>query len=183
MAKQKEVVLTGKNIYFDKHKRAIYYNKRKNIAYVIPKESEGTFQTYTYRYMFAVIVVIFCELLFKINIWISLAIGVASAVLLEYRYQKTLSSMTQLRNFKPENAKSSVEKQIELSRGAILLRCLLYFALAILMIANLYATEGLLDNKMIVACSCIVSLGAGYMAIKMALILIKKNKAELSHKK
>ncbi len=39
----KNAILSGPNIYQDKHGNTIYYNKRKNIAYKILADKEGTF--------------------------------------------------------------------------------------------------------------------------------------------
>lgn len=177
MAKNQEVVLSGKNIYYDKHKRAIYFNKRKGIAYVIPKEFEGTFQTLSYRYVVGVIGFIFSQLIFQLNLLVSLIIGIACWAILEFRYQKALSSMTQIKNFKPEEAKSSSTKVAELSTSGIMLRGGLYLALAILLIVNLYTTKGLMDNIAIVIASCGLSLAALYMAIRMAISLKRKSAA------
>lgn len=174
--KTKEIVLNSRNVYYDKHKRAIYYNKRKGIGYVIPKESEGRFQTLSYRFIIGIIVIIFAEIFFFHNLLFSVPAGIAAYAFLEYQYQRFLSGLPQLKNFEPEKAKSTTEKQMELSTGSLLLRCGLYFALAILLILNLFTTKGLSNDIAIVVLSCIAAIGSLYMSLRFAYIFLKKNK-------
>lgn len=174
MSEKKKVVLSGRDIYYDKHNRAIYYNKRSKIAYVVPKNSESMFQNLRNRYVIGIIAFVFSEMLFKINIWISLAIAIGCIAFMEYKYRKSLSEMTQLRNFKPETSKSSMDSMREMDKGALVLRCVLYLALAVLLIVNLFVTEGLLENVVLVIGSIAVSLAAAYMAGKLIYVLLKK---------
>ena len=177
MAKtKKEVVLNGSNIYYDKHNRAVYYNKRTKIGYVIPKEMEAKMQPLLYRYILGVVVFIFCEILFKINLWVSLGISAACIVFLEYRFQSLISSFPRLKKFEPENSKKAHEELAELGRGGLLLRTLLYFALSILLIVNLFISEDMLENTALVLASIVVAIAAAYMGIRLTLTYFKNKK-------
>lgn len=172
--KTQEFVLNGRNIFYDKHKRAIYFKKRSGIGYVIPKDYEKKFQIFTYRYMVGLIGFIFSYMIFDLNIPISLIIGIACWAILEYRFHNVLKNMTQLKNFVPEKTATSDERLKELDMGALFLRCILYFALSVLLIVNLYTGKGMLDDIAIVVASIIVSIGSAVMGIRMVMTMAKK---------
>jgi hypothetical protein len=52
----------------------------------------------------------------------------------------------------------------------------LYFALGILLIANLFATEGMLENTALVIASIVVALAAAYMGVRIAITYFKNRK-------
>ena len=87
MAKQK-ILLEGKNIYRDKHNRAIYYVKREDRGYRIRQEYESTFQMLSMRYLVGVLVFIFAYLLFELNIILSIALGLIATLFMQYRFKK-----------------------------------------------------------------------------------------------
>jgi len=176
MAKtKKDVVLSGANIYYDKHNRAVYYNKRTKVGYVIPKEVEQKMQPLLYRYILGIIVFIFCEILFKINIWISIGLSIACIILLEYRFRSLLASFPTFQNYDINKTKKSSEELAELKNGDLILRFFLYIALAILLIVNLFVTENMLENTALVIASVVVAIGAAYMAIRFITIYVKNN--------
>lgn len=177
MAKaKKDVVLSGANIYYDKHNRAVYYNKRSKVGHVIPKEMEPKMQPLLYRYILGIVCFILCELLFKINIWVSLGLSAVIIAVLEYRFRTLVSSFPRLKNFEPEASKKAREELAELSNGGLILRMCLYFALGILLIANLFATEGILGNTALVIASIVVALAAAYMGVRIAITYFKNRK-------
>lgn len=173
---KKDVVLTGANIFYDKHNRAVYYNKRSQVGYVIPKELEGKMQPLMYRYIIGIIVFIFCEILFKLNIFLSIGLSIVSIVFLEYRFRTMISSFPRLKNFTPDTSKKASEELSQLSGGALVLRIMLYFALGILLIVNLFITEGMLENTALVIASIVVAIAAAYMGIRMAITYFKNIK-------
>ncbi|MFV0254997.1 MAG: hypothetical protein ACK5G7_02575 [Erysipelotrichaceae bacterium] len=173
----KTTMLSGRNIYYDKKNRAIYYNKRNKTGYVIPQSYEKTYQNLSNRYVIGILTFIFLNILFNFNTWISLAAGISVIIFLEFKYRSALSNMSQLRNFKPSEAKKSTEVFIkDMSTGSLVLRLVLYLLLAILIILNLFYSPYFLENMPIVIACIVVSLGATYLAIKMLISIIKKQK-------
>ncbi|MFV0379867.1 MAG: hypothetical protein ACK5KQ_03475 [Anaerorhabdus sp.] len=178
MKKDKSFVLSGRNIYYDKHDRAIYYNKRNRIGYIIPKAFERTFQNFQNRYVIGLIVFIFINILFNINIYISLGVSAVAVAFLEYKYQNSLRNMTQIANFNFKNAKKSIEELQEMSKGAIILRAILYFLLSILIILNLYLSKELYSNIPVVIACFILSFAALYMGIKNMMVVFKRKQVK-----
>ncbi|OCN03447.1 hypothetical protein A4S06_05725 [Erysipelotrichaceae bacterium MTC7] len=170
----KEIVLNGRNIYYDKHNRAIYYNKRSQTGYIVPSELTSRFQILSFRYAISLIVLIFCQLLFELNIWISILIAVLSCAYMEWHYRKLLSRMTQIKNFNPELATSSTKEAAKLDTGGTLLRFGLYAALSILLVVNVVIENYFETNIIIAVASIAVSLFSAYMAIRYLLTLTKR---------
>lgn len=173
---KKEVVLTGRNIFIDKRKRVIYYNRRNKVGYVISSGSESNYQLLNVRYVIAVIAFIFAYLLFHVNIFISIAISILTAALLEYRYRKLLDSYTQISRFDYENAEKSINAPTSYTNGALIIRIALYLALAILIIVNLFISDTLLDDIAVVVVSVVISLYSLYMCYRYVTMLMNQSK-------
>lgn len=170
----KEIVLNGKNIYYDKHNRAIYYNKRKQTGYVIPSDATQRYQVLSYRYAIALVAFIFCELLFNLNHWMSLLIAALSFVYMEWHYRKLLARFTQIKSFNPSAARASTKEAKKIEKGGLILRICLYIALSILLVVNVIIENYIETNLLIALASFAVALLSGYMAIRYVIALTKE---------
>ncbi|MDH6366500.1 MULTISPECIES: hypothetical protein [unclassified Breznakia] len=170
----KEIVLNGRNIYYDKHNRAIYYNKRTKTGYIIPNELTSRYQALSYRYTIGLIAFVFCQSLFNFNIWMSLLVAVGGYGYMEWNYRKFLSRTTQIKSFNPSNARPSVSEAKNIDTGGLILRVCLYIALSILLIINVFLGKYLETNILIAIASFVISALSGYMAVRYILALVKK---------
>lgn len=169
--------LRGKNIYVDKKKRTIYYNKRSQKGYVITPGSEKSFQVWSSRFILAVICAVFLELFFFNGNWVlSIAIGVGAFAFLEYKYRKLLNSFPMIQNFDTSTAKPTEEADISNAESQLVLKAVLYLALGILLIVNIYVSKDVGDNITMVVVSYAASAFAFYMSIKFLLLILKKKK-------
>ena len=167
-------ILSGNNIYRDKHGFAIYYDKRHQIGYRIGKDREKEFKTYQQRFAIALVAFVFFYILFKLNIYLSIVLSVAVYALLEYRFRKLLSKFTRVQNFKPSDKVNQFDMMEEEKTSKILLRIALYAALSILIVVNAYTNDAISSNTIAVYASYAVSAVGIFFTIKYLLILFKK---------
>ena len=166
----KNAILSGPNIYQDKHGNTIYYNKRKNIAYKILADKEGTFRTYQSRYVIALIAFILFYILFKLNIFLSIGLTVVIGGFLEYRYRSFLKKAPQSVGF----VKQEKVKPIELSTNELMVRIFLYLALAILLVVNTFVSKNVSGNKPLIVVSYIIAVFAAFIGFKYISLTIRK---------
>ncbi|MDO4466434.1 MAG: hypothetical protein Q4C49_05435 [Bacillota bacterium] len=170
----KETILTGPNIYRDKRGNAIYYDKKKNVAYKISPDKEGTFKTLQLRYVLVFIAFIIFYILFKLNLFISIGICLAIGALIEYKYRTFLRNLPQSVGFTRKDKVKPIDQMIETPINGLLLRMFLYFALAILLVVNTFVSENVNGNVALQVVSYIVAVIAGYIGYKYLTLIIRK---------
>lgn len=167
--------LRGRNIYIDKKKRTIYYNKRTHKGYVISPGSERTFQVWSSRLALAVILAIFVEFFFLKGMWyVSIGLGVLTYVFLEYKYQKLLNSFPMIQEFDTDTAIPTEKTEITQTKPKLAIKAVLYVALGILLILNIYVSENVGDQIALVVISYAAAAVAFYIAIKFTILFLKK---------
>ncbi|MGM9941665.1 MAG: hypothetical protein ACI32N_06705 [Bulleidia sp.] len=172
----KNTLLTGRNMYRDNHGNLIYHNPKTNIVYRIPSTKESTFATYQSRYALAVVCFVFLYLLFNLNLFLSLGISIAAAVFLEWKYRKFLGAQAQSAGFLKKDKIRSMDDTIDLSTGALVLRVVLYMALAVLLVVNTFVSKNVIGNKPVIVISWMVAVLAAFMGIRYIAIAIRKSK-------
>lgn len=171
----KNTLLSGRNTYRDTHGNLIYYDHHKNIAYRIPSAKENTFATFQSRYALAVICFVFLYILFSLNVWLSIGISVAVAAFMEWRYRTFLKNLAQSTGFIKKEKIRSIDDSIDLTVGAIILRIVLYGALAVLLVINTFVSENIIGNKPIIVISYMVAVLAGFMTVKYIQMAVRKS--------
>lgn len=68
--------LRSQGIYRDKYNRFIYFDKRQNCGYVIPEDGLKRFGIVQNRIVIGVITAVLCYAMLKLNIYLSIFIGV-----------------------------------------------------------------------------------------------------------
>lgn len=172
----KNTLLTGRNMYRDNHGNLIYHNPKTNIAYRIPSTKENTFATYQSRYALAVICFVFLYILFNLNLWLSIGVSVAVAIFMEWKYRKFLESQAQSSGFVKKDRIRSMDDMIDLTTGALVLRIVLYLALAILLVINTFVSDNVIGNKPIIVVSWMVAVLAAFMGFRYITLAIRKSK-------
>lgn len=170
----KNTILSGRNIYKDKHGNTIYYHSRSNTAYRIKPEKENMFSTYQSRYVLALISFVFFYFLFNLNIYLSLGLALIIALFLEYSYRSFLKKCPQSKGFVKQEKIKPIDQMIDLSKGSLILRICLYLALAILLIVNSFVSSNVAGNRPIQVTSYIIAILAAFIAIKYLSLLSRK---------
>lgn len=135
MAKRKntEIVLAGRNIYIDEHDRYVYFNKRDNFGYIIKSEYAQEYQTLSKRAFFGLLagIVLYA---FLENIAIAAFVGILTYLVLVLRfYKKFLPKLPQVKGFVPEKHMKRIDVLASDDSGRLLLKAILFVALAILL--------------------------------------------------
>lgn len=169
-----EAILTGPNIYRDKRGIAIYYDKKKNVAYKISKDKENSFKTLQFRFVLVLIAFIIFYILFNLNVFISLSLCVAIGTFLEYQYRRFLKNLPQSIGFTRQDKVKPIDQMIDTPINALLLRCILYFSLAVLLIINSFVSNNVAGNVPLQVTSYIVSIIAGYIGYKYLTLILRK---------
>lgn len=169
-----ERVITGRNVYRDKYNTVIYYDPRKKIGYKIPKEEEANFQSLTRRYILGLIAFILVQYAFVNNLFISIPFGIGVALFMEYRFRKLLGRCALVTNFTPSSNKKSADTLMETELSGLYLRLIMYLALAILLILNIFATKSVRIDYILIVSSIAAALWSFYQAFKFLNAIIKK---------
>lgn len=170
----KEAILTGPNIYRDKRGNAVYYDKKKNIAYKISPQKEGTFKTLQLRYILLLISLIILNILFKINLFLSLGICLAIGIFLEMQYRKFLRNLPQSVGFNKKEKVKPIDQMIDTPISGLILRTVLYFSLAILLVVNCFVSNNLVGNLPLQVTSYIIAIIASYIGYKYFTLILRK---------
>lgn len=170
----KNTLLTGKNIYRDSHGNIIYYNEKQNISYRIPHEKENTFATFRSRYALVLICFVFLYILFNLNVYLSLGLCALIAVFLEFRYRSFLKNLVHSTGLGKKEKLKSMDETLELTKGAIILRVVLYLALAILLVVNTFVSTNVIGNKPVIVISYMVAILAGYIGVRYILMFARQ---------
>lgn len=177
MAKKKQEqknVVTGRNIYIDKQGRTVYYKKSKQQGFVIRPGSETQFKAYYNRFLVGFVAIIFFDLLLLNNLILSIPLGVAIYLFMEFKWRKLLNSYTMIQNFEPGKQQSSFNYIINLDTQQLVLRIILYTALAICLVLNIYTSPNIENNLLLTIGSYILAVLAIYMAGRLVYAITKK---------
>lgn len=170
----KNTLLTGKNIYRDSHGNIIYFNEKQNISYRIPHEKENTFATFRSRYALVLICFVFLYILFNLNVYLSIGLCAAIAIFLEFRYRSFLRNLVHSNGLGKKEKLKSMDETLELTKGAVALRIVLYLALAVLLVINTFVSANVIGNKPVIVISDMIAILAGYIGIRYILMFFRK---------
>lgn len=170
--------ISGMNIFKDNKGRFVYLDRFSKTGYIVPVESMKQYRYYSMRFFLSIaIFVLLAD--YILAPWLAAVITLIVYALMEYRFRKKfLASLTQVPNFTPALHQSRMEAMASGDTSKIILRIVLFLALAILLVLNVwdqanrgYEIQGmtLTLSYVLSACSVIVSLMYGY-----ALIIKKK---------
>lgn len=175
--KNQNILLDGINIYHDKQGRPVYYNRSQKRGYRISKNQETSFKTYYSRFILTVLVFIFMYILFRLNIWISIAISLVAYIFLEYKFRKLLSNCVIIENYEPhKEIKTAMSTKTPMS--GLVLRFILYMASGVLLIVNAYVSEGVKNDNVVLSLSWIVGIAAIFFSLKYLEVIFKKRNAQ-----
>lgn len=176
--KKNTPVLTGHNIYKDKHGQTIYYNKKTRVGYLIPEKDFSKFQILQMRYILALVIAVLLYSMTNISYWLTGIVLVAVALGMEYTLRvKVLPSYTQYQNYEVEKGESQLDLMVKEGRNKLILRACLLILLSILLIVNLF-TMGDEPTLVLIILSVILSIASliyAGMQIR-GIIYIQKNK-------
>ena len=174
MAKKNDVVnandITGSNVYHIKN-QTLYLNPLDKQAYIITNSNAKRFTQWQLRLPLSLLVS--CILiLFKIDYFVSLAIGLIIFVLATYVFQtRFISHLSVQSNFtKPKSEGIVKETKKKLGKGRLQLLSILFLALSILMVINLiiskYTGTALIINIVYIVIPIIVAIVTFILSIK-----------------
>ena len=166
-------LLTGADIYRDAHGNLIYYDKKRNIAYKIPAAKENAFMTYRSRFVLGAILFIFLYILFNVKVYTSLAFAILAVVFMQWKYQSFLKQMPQSSGFMKKGKIRPIDDTVELTRGALILRVVLYLALAILLVVNTFVSANVAGNRTLTVISDAVAGASFYMGMKDCMLALR----------
>lgn len=168
---KKENTLCDKNIYIDKKNRLVYYRPKSQKGYVITPGSEGSFYNFYNRFIYGMLAAIFFYLVVN-NVWIGIVVGIMAFAYMEYKYHALINTYPMIQNFDITGCTPTTEARKAESAGKTILKSILYIAVAILLIVNLYMMEQEVDlvSKIV---SYIAAAGALFLAVKNAMYLKK----------
>lgn len=170
----KNTLLTGKNIYQDSHGNIIFFDEKKNISYRIPANKQNAFATFRSRYALVTVCFVFLYILFNLNLILSIGLCAAIAVFLELRYRSFLKNLVHSNGLGKKEKLKSMDDTLELTKGAILLRIVLYLLLAVLLVINTFVSSNVIGNKPLIVISDMVAVLAAYVGIRYILLFTRK---------
>lgn len=170
--------LAGIHIYKDDHNRYVYYDIFSKCGYVI--NNVQSYKVLANRFMFGLVsgVLVATFDLGQYTLWLSLGLGIAIYLFMEFKFRSYLKRQTMLMNFQPKQRPPRVLTAAGDETKRIYLKIALYFAFAILIIIMAFM-EQKYDLWIKIAC-VLVGIGAGALAIFniYALSYKKKNNIE-----
>lgn len=137
-------IIGGFNIYHDDKNRTIYYNRFSHQAYIIKPQDFNTFRTYSMRFFFAlalVIVLFSFSDTFLANPLFAIGVGVIVLLILQVKFHFFLNRCTSINNFDTKRAYSHIPLLAMEEPRRILLKILLFGALAVLVVFNSYQQQ------------------------------------------
>lgn len=169
---QQPMMIGGFNVYHDDKNRTIYYNRFSKRAYIIKPNDFSTFQTYNMRIFLtlAVIIVLFSfSDTFLANPVFAIGVGILVFAVLQVKFNGFLKHCTSIANFNTKEAYGHIQILAVEDTKKILLKIVLFVALACLVVYNSYVQN---YNTL----SLIISwLLAAYAAFQVAMELIALN--------
>ena len=174
MAKQ-NILIEGRNIYYDKHNRPIYYVKRQKRGYRISSELERQYKVLSSRIIIALIMFIFLYLMFKVNIYISIILSILAYIFLEFRFRKLLNNCVIIENFEPhKDSKSNLSTDTPLN--GLILRAVLYLLCGVLLIINAHISPDIVGDTALQVVSDVIGICSFYFAVRYIIVIYKKLK-------
>lgn len=158
--------LTGRDIYIDKKNRLVYYKKSTKQGFVISEGQENSFRTMRTRYVLGLCAFALVQIALIDNLFISIPIGIAVAIVMEFKWRKMLNSAPMIQNFDVKSARCTMDIPLEAPLGAIALKIVLFLLLGVLLIINLYTTGDLADDISSIVISYVAAVGAVFFAFK-----------------
>ncbi|QNM12384.1 MULTISPECIES: hypothetical protein [Bacillota] len=134
--KDDKLKLGGIHIYEDSHGRAVYYDVFTKCGYVLD-DREQAYRPYAMRFVIGIFAAVLTYM-FELPLWMCLGLGVVAYGVMEVKFRKFLKTVPQMIDFKPKKRIGLVESAADDTKNRILLKVLLYFALAVLIILNAY---------------------------------------------
>lgn len=131
---KRTVAAGGINIYHDDKNRQVYLNRINHIGYVIDGQDK-LFRTYSSRFFIGIVAAVIANM-FDIPVIYSVLIGVIAYFLMEIKFRKFLNTLPQIPNFVPEKRDSTVVAESNLATNKIVLKIILFLALAVLLVIN-----------------------------------------------
>lgn len=163
--------LSGHNVYMDKKKRTIYYDRLTRQGYLLHKEHENRMQFFKNRFVIILFAAILCAGTFLTWIQATLA-GVITAVIVELYFRLSyLKKLEVVTDVDFERRISPLDYIVKnKSRGRAQALCVLYLLFAVLVVLNAYMEQ---YNLGLMIASGVLSLGGLYYAILHAIALSK----------
>lgn len=169
--------LSGKNIYTNKKNQTIYYDKITKKGYLIPQQKENTYYIFQHRFILVFLFTIICSEYLKT--WQqSVFVGAGLCIIAETIFRATfLASLRKVTTVDTSNRKSLLETIIfQNNIKKAILKCVLYFAFAILIILNAYQQKATIP---VYTLSYFISLYSAYYAVIHSIgiqKMVKRNK-------
>ncbi|MBS5165236.1 MAG: hypothetical protein KHY77_05675 [Butyricicoccus pullicaecorum] len=134
--------LSGRNVYTDKQKRTIYYDRLTGQGYLLHKEHENKMQFFKNRFPIILFAAILCAGTFLTWMQAVLA-GVITAVIVELYFRLSyLKKLEVVTDIDFERRISAIDYIVQnKSRGSVGALCVLYFLFAILVVLNAYLEQ------------------------------------------
>lgn len=170
--KNEKLKIGGIHIYIDSHGRAVYYDVLTKIGYVLD-DYETAYRPYSMRFVIGIFAAVLIYM-FEAPLWLSILVGVLAYGFMEVKFRFFLKKVPQLLDFKPEKRAGMIDTAVNDETKKIILKFILYTALAVLIIFNAY------DQKyegLILGANWLIALFGLYFAIIQILAFFKKSKA------
>ncbi len=156
--------------FIDNRKRLIYFNKRQQVAYIIPDQEQNKLIFYRSRFALVLVLAIILTSVLEAA-YMPYLLGVTLLILIEVYFRFIfLKKLKTDNNFRCTNVKPMTQSMLESSTpGKIMIKSLLYFAFAALILVNSYQT----NHQTFDIFSLALSLGGAYLGCLNIYVLIK----------
>lgn len=158
-------MIGGFSVYHDDKNRTIYYNRITKRAFVIKPNDFNTFQTYNMRIFLAlaVIIVLFSfSNTFLANPIFAIGIGVLVFAVLQIKFNGFLNRCTSIAHFDTKRAYGHIQILSTEEAKRIILKVILFIALAVLVVYNSYAQN---YNALSLVISWLLAIYAAFQVI------------------
>lgn len=169
--KDDKLKLGGIHIYEDNHGRAVYYDVFTKCGYVLD-DREQAYRPYAMRFVIGIFAAILTYM-FELPIWLCILLGVVAYGVMEVKFRKFLTTVPTMIDFKPTKRVGLVESAADDTKNRILLKLLLYFALAVLIILNAYQQK---YTGFMLALNYVISVFGAAFGVIQILAYIRKGK-------
>lgn len=169
--KDDKLKLGGIHIYEDNHGRAVYYDVFTKCGYVLD-DREQAYRPYAMRFVIGIFAAILTYM-FELPIWLCILLGVVAYGVMEVKFRKFLTTVPTMIDFKPTKRVGLVESAADDTKNRILLKLLLYFALAVLIILNAYQQK---YRGFMLALNYVISVFGVAFGVIQILAYIRKGK-------
>ncbi len=126
--------LAGINIYRDKKGQKVYLDPFSRKAFIITPEKKDRFLALNNVPLYGILTFVFTYVMFELNIYVSLAVSLAVAVVMEWRFRRFLNGCTFYSNTR--FLKQHADRVVSSSEDLSILKPLLHLALALVLILS-----------------------------------------------